>query len=403
MKRSQIIVIGLLTFMLFALLFNSFITKIFSRYSICVFIFLLDVIAYFLLGFEKNKSRYNKDIILSLIIYITIYYISIYLFGLFIGFSKNVYNFDFVSIINNIVPVIILIFVSEILRYIINSKIKDSYLLLGLSLIVFTMIDITFTLNATNFGDFYTVLKVIGLFVLPSLGKNFLFTYLSVKVGFKPNMVYRYLMDIPKYILPIIPNFGAYVESILYIAFPILVFIIIYNNLKKVDRKVNKIIKSKKSKKTIITYYIIIPLLIITVALTSGYFKYQAIVVATGSMSPNINKGDIVVVKKLSDNEIRNLKIGDILVFNRENKIVVHRIYKIYSSGDEIFFKTKGDNNKFNDSLEINNEVIYGKVVYVIHGFGYVYNFLLNNYLYIFIGLIVLSIIVIIFHGRKRK
>ena len=329
MKRSQIIVIGLLTFMLFALLFNSFITKIFSRYSICVFIFLLDVIAYFLLGFEKNKSRYNKDIILSLIIYITIYYISIYLFGLFIGFSKNVYNFDFVSIINNIVPVIILIFVSEILRYIINSKIKDSYLLLGLSLIVFTMIDITFTLNATNFGDFYTVLKVIGLFVLPSLGKNFLFTYLSVKVGFKPNMVYRYLMDIPKYILPIIPNFGAYVESILYIAFPILVFIIIYNNLKKVDRKVNKIIKSKKSKKTIITYYIIIPLLIITVALTSGYFKYQAIVVATGSMSPNINKGDIVVVKKLSDNEIRNLKIGDILVFNRENKIVVHRIYKI--------------------------------------------------------------------------
>lgn len=371
MKRSQIIVIGLLTFMLFALLFNSFITKIFSRYSMCVFIFLLDVIAYFLLGFEKNKSRYNKDIILSLIIYITIYYISIYLFGLFIGFSKNVYNFDFVSIINNIVPVIILIFVSEILRYIINSKIKDSYLLLGLSLIVFTMIDITFTLNATNFGDFYTVLKVIGLFVLPSLGKNFLFTYLSVKVGFKPNMVYRYLMDIPKYILPIIPNFGAYVESIIYIAFPILVFIIIYNNLKKVDRKVNKIIKSKKSKKTIITYYIIIPLLIITVALTSGYFKYQAIVVATGSMSPNINKGDIVVVKKLSDNEIRNLKIGDILVFNRENKIVVHRIYKIYSSGDEIFFKTKGDNNNAPDSYLIEIHEILGIVKLKVRYIGY--------------------------------
>lgn len=371
MKRSQIIVIGLLTFMLFALLFNSFITKIFSRYSICVFIFLLGVIAYFLLGFEKNKSRYNKDIILSLIIYITIYYISTYLFGLFIGFSKNVYNFDFISIVNNIVPVIILIFVSEILRYIINSKIKDSYLLLGLSLIVFSMIDITFTLNATNFGDFYTVLKVIGLFVLPSLGKNFLFTYLSVKVGFKPNMVYRYLMDIPKYILPIIPNFGAYVESIIYIAFPILVFVIIYNNLKKVDRKVNRIIKSKKSKRTIITYYIILPLLIITVALTSGYFKYQAIVIATGSMSPNINKGDVVVIKKLNDNEIRNLKIGDILVFNRENKIVVHRIYKIYSSGDEIFFKTKGDNNNAPDSYLIEIHEILGIVKLKVRYIGY--------------------------------
>lgn len=371
MKRSQIIVIGLLTFMLFALLFNSFITRIFSRYSICVFIFLLGGISYFLLGFEKNKSRYNKDIILSLIIYISIYYISIYLFGLFIGFSKNVYSFDFISIIKNIVPVIILIFGSEILRYIINSKIKDSYILLGLSLIVFSMVDITFTLNATNFGDFYSVLKVVGLFVLPSLGKNFLLTYLSIKVGYKPNLVYRYLMDIPKYILPIIPNFGAYVESIIYIAFPILVFVIIYNNFKKVDKKVNIIIKSKKSKKSIITYYVIIPFLVIVVVLTSGYFKYQAIVIATGSMTPNINKGDVVVIRKISDNEIKDLKVGDVLAFNRENKIVVHRIYKIYSSGDDIFFKTKGDNNNAPDSYLIEANEIVGTVSLKVRYIGY--------------------------------
>ena len=77
MKRSQKIIIGLLSFMAIVLLINSFVTKIFSRYSICAFIFIMVIIAYLLLGIEKEKSRYNKDIILSLIIYIAIYYITV--------------------------------------------------------------------------------------------------------------------------------------------------------------------------------------------------------------------------------------------------------------------------------------------------------------------------------------
>ena len=140
MKRSQKIIIGLLSFMFLVLLINSFITKIFSRYSICAFIFIVLIISYLLLGMEKEKSRYNKDIILSILIYIAIYYITTYLFGLFIGFNKNVYSSNIILILKNIVPIIILIPLSELLRYIINSKIKDNYILLGLSIFVFTFV-----------------------------------------------------------------------------------------------------------------------------------------------------------------------------------------------------------------------------------------------------------------------
>lgn len=370
MKRSQKIIIGLLSFMFLVLLINSFITKIFSRYSICVFIFIVLIISYLLLGMEKEKSRYNKDIILSLLIYIAIYYITTYLFGLFIGFNKNVYSSNIILILKNIVPIIILIPLSELLRYIINSKIKDNYILLGLSIFVFTLIDTTITIQASSFKNFYDTLKVIGLFILPSLSKNYLLTYLTIKVSYKPNLVYRYLMELPRYILPIVTSFGVYIESVIYISFPIIVFIIIYNDFKKREKK-NIILSSKFKKNTKFIYYIVTIILITIVSLTSGYFKYQAIVIATGSMTPNINKGDMVVIEKVAPKDAKKLKEGEVLAFKREDKIVVHRIYKIYTSGNEIFFKTKGDHNNAPDGYLTEAKEILGTVKFNIRYIGY--------------------------------
>lgn len=370
MKRSQKIIIGLLSFMFLVLLINSFITKIFSRYSICAFIFIVLIISYLLLGMEKEKSRYNKDIILSLLIYIAIYYITTYLFGLFIGFNKNVYSSNIILILKNIVPIIILIPLSELLRYIINSKIKDNYILLGLSIFVFTLIDTTITIQASSFKNFYDTLKVIGLFILPSLSKNYLLTYLTIKVSYKPNLVYRYLMELPRYILPIVTSFGVYIESVIYISFPIIVFIIIYNDFKKREKK-NIILSSKFKKNTKFIYYIVTIILITVVSLTSGYFKYQAIVIATGSMTPNINKGDMVVIEKVAPKDAKKLKEGEVLAFKREDKIVVHRIYKIYTSGNEIFFKTKGDHNNAPDGYLTEAKEILGTVKFNIRYIGY--------------------------------
>lgn len=370
MKRSQKIIIGLLSIMSLVLLINSFITKIFSRYSICAFISIVLIISYLLLGMEKEKSRYNKDIILSLLIYIAIYYITTYLFGLFIGFNKNVYSSNIILILKNIVPIIILIPLSELLRYIINSKIKDNYILLGLSIFVFTLIDTTITIQASSFKNFYDTLKVIGLFILPSLSKNYLLTYLTIKVSYKPNLVYRYLMELPRYILPIVTSFGVYIESIIYISFPIIVFIIIYNDFKKREKK-NIILSSKFKKNTKFIYYIVTIILITVVSLTSGYFKYQAIVIATGSMTPNINKGDMVVIEKVAPKDAKKLKEGEVLAFKREDKIVVHRIYKIYTSGNEIFFKTKGDHNNAPDGYLTEAKEILGTVKFNIRYIGY--------------------------------
>ena len=60
MKKSQIKAFIILAFMLSILLFNRFITKIFSQYSICAFILSMGIISYFILGYQKEKSRYSR-------------------------------------------------------------------------------------------------------------------------------------------------------------------------------------------------------------------------------------------------------------------------------------------------------------------------------------------------------
>ena len=112
-------------------------------------------------------------------------------------------------------------------------------------------------------------------------------------------------------------------------------------------------------------------------------------------MLPYINVGDLVIVKKED-----SYKVNDVISFKtNENFVNTHRVISIKSG----YYKTKGDSNKFNDGEEIDKSKVFGKVVLVISNFGVIYAFLLNNYLYIFIGIIMLSLLVFLIHIWRKN
>ena len=124
-------------------------------------------------------------------------------------------------------------------------------------------------------------------------------------------------------------------------------------------------------------------------------FGYTSFINTGSSMLPYINVGDLVIVKKED-----SYKVNDVISFKtNENFVNTHRIISIKSG----FYKTKGDSNKFNDGEEIDKSKVFGKVVLVISNFGAIYAFLLNNYLYIFIGIIVLSLLVFLIHIWRKN
>lgn len=95
-------------------------------------------------------------------------------------------------------------------------------------------------------------------------------------------------------------------------------------------------------------------------------------------MVPTIKINDAVIIKRVSDNE---LKIGDIITFtssdiNHAGLTVTHRIVgKQLSQNGEYIYRTKGDNNFREDSALVKNDDVYGKVLFKIPKIGYLQKF----------------------------
>ena len=310
-----------------------------------------------LLGFDRSKKRFEKDIILILLISCITYYVILYLSGLFFGFNYNVYNLNLISIIKNILPTIFMIILCEVCRFMINTKIKENRFLLCLSFVFFFLVDTSIVFSKIHFHDLATYIDSISLYIIPSISKNVLLTYLTTKSSYKTQITYRLIKEIPIFLVPIVPNLGNYLQAICELSIPVIVLILINNFYKKLPINQENI-KSRKSHKLL--YVCTLLVLGVVISLTSGLFSHQAIVIASGSMQPHLDRGDVVIVKKLKEEEKRDLNIGDILVFKREDKIIVHRIYKKYDSGNEVFFETKGDHNDNPDGYLIEVSDIVG-------------------------------------------
>lgn len=84
-------------------------------------------------------------------------------------------------------------------------------------------------------------------------------------------------------------------------------------------------------------------------------FKYNPLVVLTGSMEPTFKVGSIIYYKEV---DFEELKVGDIITFNtKDNSFVSHRIASIENG----LIETKGDQNDIPDPEKISFEVVKGK------------------------------------------
>jgi len=137
---------------------------------------------------------------------------------------------------------------------------------------------------------------------------------------------------------------------------------------------------------TLLVLLILINAIFIIQSLVSGQemplaFGYGKAVVATGSMEPTIEPGDMIVF-----HEQENYEVGDIVVFEAEN-FVTHRIVKTTGNG----FITQGDANNTDDG-EILREQMIGKVVLTVPKVGHAVDFLKSPFgiLVLVIGLLAL-------------
>lgn len=92
----------------------------------------------------------------------------------------------------------------------------------------------------------------------------------------------------------------------------------------------------------------------------ANMFGYTFFEVATGSMSPTIEVGDIVIVKFTKD-----VNESDIIVYKDGKDFITHRLIKI--KNNELI--TKGDANNSEDK-SITMEQVLGEVIYTVPKVG---------------------------------
>lgn len=102
---------------------------------------------------------------------------------------------------------------------------------------------------------------------------------------------------------------------------------------------------------------------LLVVAFVAGFLPYKPVAVVSNSMSPYFNRGDVCIIKKISDySQIRNLKEGDIIEYQLNNIFILHRIVDIKETTKGYRYQTKADNNNDVDILPVEEEQVVGVV-----------------------------------------
>lgn len=358
MKKSykKLIVFDALTFII--LLLDNFIFRKFSNYLyIAILMVLLLILFKVLFGIEKYRGRFLKDILVNFIIVILISFIIYYIFGIFIGFARTPNYLNFYGLKTFIIPYILFIVFREYLRNQHLLKTEKSKALTIISCILFICIDLTNRIGNSSLDDSYGKFIFFALTVLPIVSNNITASYIARKNGFLPNIIWILIIELYSVFLPIVPNDGLYIQSLIKFIFPLVLMYNAYSFYKKREQNIPISYMKKR-------HYIEIPIFAILIFFlayfVSGYFRFHAVAVASGSMSKKINVGDVVIVDH--NTKYDQIKVGQVIAYKYEGIIVVHRVRNIVVVDDTYYFYTKGDANEDPDDYVVYSKDILGSV-----------------------------------------
>ncbi|MFQ9695752.1 MAG: signal peptidase I [Zhenhengia sp.] len=290
--------------------------------------------------------------------------------GFFDGVGKSPYDHSLMGILQNSIIIGSALVGQELVRdYVLKSTLgRESKWPIPLMIGLMTFINLPLV-QLTNMTGSQDVMIFVANIFLPTLSENMLATYLVVYAGPLASVIYLGLVEAFEWLSPILPDLSWLTKGMIGMSVPIGALIMISQAYMKLTGHF-KVYREKETK-----VYEWLPVTVICVLIiwfTVGVFPIYPSAIATGSMKPGINPGDVVLVKKLQDRaDIEALQIGDIIQFKKESILVNHRIIDIVEEDGEMKYRTKGDNNSAQDADLVVAEDIKGTIVQVIPKIGW--------------------------------
>lgn len=340
--------------------------------SICWILLALTTL--FIYGVERTRVWYREPVTLMAVMIAGFQICALILTGLFTGFGRSPYSFTPISILINIAYFLSGVVGLEVSRaYIIKSWPKRK-IFLGMAFIALFYAFMQIPLGRfTRLNTALEIVTFLGSEFLPNLSQSLLATYLALLGGPVASIVYVGTLKAFEWLSPILPNPEWFLKSFVNIIVVSVGFYALNKSaspftLMRVGMlsRSEVIRKPRAAKKRSEIPGIIIMLVSIVVLLSpTGLLGFQLSTVASGSMRPTMDTGDMVI---LVDVPFEKLDVGDVTQFWREGVMIIHRVHEI--NGETIIMK--GDANNVPDSDLVFPNQIQGKMIAIIPKIGWI-------------------------------
>lgn len=328
---------------------------------LAIIVLLFAVLSVLLIKKRSALSVFKGQVLLLMSVIALVYAMLYYLTGLHFGFFRRA-GYSFFKVIGEFLPTAVVFASCEVIRKAFCAQKYKAPKIIVFFGLVFAEILLTYSFSRlTNFNRF---MDFMGMSLFPAIVGNLLFHYLSSSYGMFPNLVYRILTSLLLVVIPYGSRVPDSLFSLFKLIFPLLVYFFIKVLYEKKKREKKKVAKGV----SIAIFGVVLAVLIGLIMLVSCQFKYCALVIATDSMTGELNKGDVTIYKKYDGEPIDN---GQIIVFDKGDGTTVHRVVNIEVVNGTIRYTTKGDANDDVDFGYVYSGDIKGTTLFKVAYFGY--------------------------------
>ena len=293
--------------------------------------------------------------------------------GVLFGFGKSPYSFTPSFILINVFLIGSILFGTELSRaYLIKKTtgLKKEYTTIWI--LVFTLIFLVIKISPNNFAllsfsNPVETLEFLGNIFIVTLAINLLATYLAYLGGATASIAYMGTILAFEWFSPILPNPHWTIMALVGTIAPAIGFIVLQDSIKTAFERPKRRPRVQKSNHgwTIIAIFTVI-----MVFFSYGYLGVEPTVIYSGSMKPEFQVGDIVLVDEI---KIQEIKQGDIIQFVREGNVkILHRVIDIQETEQGLSFIVKGDANEDADTEPVLEQHVTGKAVYTVPKIGWI-------------------------------
>jgi signal peptidase len=373
MIKNKYLIILTYSLLIITIILSIFIVPTYYRENVRIFNLLIWISIFHiavLINAPITRSVSVIERIKTVIIIIFTFYILYLLVGIWTGYNKSPYSHSFIAILKNILFIYGLQYFQEYVRTkLVNTT--NNFFVIAFITIIFIIVKLNFINVSSNFETIEGSFKYFTSIFAESIN-GILLTYLSISGGFLLNITYSGLTSLFNIFIPIFPDIDWFLDVILKLVLVLIIYLFIEKEKLLIDNKIDRRDKKENVKANILKEVPGIIILLILIQFIIGLFPIMPMSILSNSMYPTFSRGYLVISKKIDKENVNEIKIGDIIVYERDGIRVVHRVTNIYIN--EYFvrtFVTKGDNNSSPDYGGVYEDQISGLIILSIPLLGY--------------------------------